>query len=562
MIDALGPLAGISPGFTLVALGLIAALLPRAVRPVLAVAAPVLGLAQLMALPAGPSGDIAIMGATVVTVEVTPQSLMFAGALLTAAIIAGIYSLHERAGLPVTAALLYTGCAVGAVLAGDLPSFFVFFEIATVGAAFLIWSGGTARSLPAGMRFAVINILAGVLLLEAFLLTYKATGSLEFFIADTATPAGVYLLLALGIKAAFPVLHAWLTDAYPESTPGGTVYLSVFSVSVAIHALLRFMPGEALLVPVGAVMVAFPVMLALLANDLRRVLCYGLISQIGLAVMAIGVGTPAALDAAAVLTVANMFGFLLMFMATGAVLYSTGTASADRLGGLAAEMPWTALFAVIGAVTVASLPVFAGGAAVPPLLTAVGTGGEPWVAALALFGVAGVWAHAGLKVPAAAFFTARPAELTPAAEAPLHMRLAMLLAAASAIGIGALPYVEGPGVSIADLVTHLQVLAFSLLIYAGARYWNLLPKDRESSLIDVDWLYRRLGPAIVGTVMAGTAAAYGAWQRFLVARIAGSMTRLYEAAGPHGGIARTWGAGLGVLWVAILLVVMLLVSYL
>lgn len=561
MTGLLGPLLSISPGFTLVALGLIAAVLPRALRPVIAVGAPALGLLQLLSMPDGPGGEFTLMGVTVVTFDITAQSFMFGATLLCAALVAGIYSWHERAGLPVTAALLYTGCAVGAVLAGDLPSFFVFFEIASVGAAFLIWSGGTSRSLPAGMRFAVINILAGVLLLEAFLLTYKATGSIAFFTADLSSTAGLYLILALGIKSAFPVLHAWLTDAYPESTPGGTVYLSVFSVSVAIYALIRFMPGEALLVPIGAVMIAFPVFLALLANDLRRVLCYGLISQIGLAVMAIGVGTPLALQAAAILAIANVFGFLLLFMATGAVLYTTGTASAERLGGLASDMPWTALFAIAGALSVASVPVFAGGVAVPPLLTAVSTSGGPWVAALALFGVAGVWAHAGFKVPAAAFFGTRPAALSATGEAPFHMRLAMLIAAAGSLTIGLIPYVDGPGVRADALVTHLQVLAFSLLLFAAARHWKLLPKERDSALIDIDWLYRRLGPAIVTAVMAGTAAAYAAWQRFVAARIAGSMAWLYQAAGPEGGIARTWGTGLGVLWVAVLLVVMLLVSY-
>ena len=555
-----GVLDGLSPGFFLILAGLLATLLPRAIRPLIAVAAPLLGLIHLLALPAGPGGTFEIIGVTVTTFDITQPGFAIAVSFLAAAAIAGLFNWHERAGLPVAAGLIYTGCATGAVLAGDLPSFFIFFEISSVAAAFLIWSGGTSRSLGAGMRFAVVNILAGVLLLEAFLLTYKATGSIAFFVGDLSTAAGIYLILALGLRAAFPVLHPWLTDAYPESTPGGTVLLSVFAITTAVYALMRFLPGVELLTFIGPVMIAFPIFLALLSNDLRRTLCYGLISQVGLAVTAIGLGTPEALAAATTLAIANVFGFLLVFMAMGAVLYRTGTASAADLGGLAAHMPWTTAFAVIGGLSVAGLPILAGGAAVPALLSSIWASSGPYVAALALFGVAGVWAHAGLRVPAAAFFGER-ANDKPVEEAPIHMRIAMGAAVFGCLAIGSLPYWDNIPLDPAALVLHMQGLAFSLLVFAAARAWGLLPRDEASALIDVDWFYRRLGPNIVSGVMAATSAAYQAWQNFISARLVGAFRGMFAAAGPQANVASTWGTGLGVFWVAVLLVVMLLVSY-
>lgn len=555
-----GYLDGISPGFILIAAGLLATLLPNALRPVLGVGAPLIALAHLLALPAGPHGTFEMLGVTVATIDVTPAGFALGASFLAAAAIAGLFNWHERAGLPQAAGLVYAGCATGAVLAGDLPSFFLFFEVSSIAAAFLVWSGGTSRSLAAGMRFAVINILAGVLLLEAFLLTYKVTHSVAFFTADLSTSAGIYLILALGIRSCFPVLHAWLTDAYPESTPGGTVLLSVFAISTSVYALMRFMPGEQVLTLVGPIMVAFPVLLALLSNDLRRTLCYGLISQVGLAVTAIGIGTPDALTAAMTLTVANIFGFLLMFMAIGAVLFRTGTASAAGLGGLAAYMPWTTAAAVVGGLSVAGLPVLAGGTAIPGLLSAVWASSGPYVAALVLFGVAGVWAHAGLRVPAAAFFgTAR--EGRTADEAPAHMLVAMLLAVVACLAIGLMPYWNNMPFVMADLVLHMQGLAFALLVYLAARAWGLLPKEEHSALIDVDWLYRRLGPAIVAGVMATTNSLYEVWQNFVTARLSGGFRAMFSAAGPQTNVATTWGTGIGVLWVAVLLVVMLLVSY-
>lgn len=555
-----GALNNISPGILLIIAGFVSTLLPRVLRAPVAIAVPLLALLHLMLMPEGPGGTFQIIGLTVTTLDITEPGFTLALSLLAAATIGGVFNWHERAGLPVSAALIYAGCATAAVLAGDVPSFFVFFEIASIAAAFLVWAGGTSRSLSAGMRFAVINIFSGVLLLEAFLLTYEETRSLAFFHGDLSTTAGLYLIVALGIKAAFPVLHAWLTDAYPESTPGGTVMLSVFSITTAVYALMIFLPGEGTLTVIGSVMAAFPVLLALLSNDLRRTLCYGLISQTGLAVTAIGIGTPLALASTTSLLVASIFGFLLLFMAIGAVLFRTGTASAAALGGLARTMPWTAAFAVIGGLSIAGLPVLAGGHAVPELLVAIWAESGPYVAALALFGVAGIWAHAGLRVPASAFF-GEPRKPHKTGEAPAHMRLAMALAVGACLFVGLKPHLEGVPLDLGAQILHMQGLAFSLLVFAAARAWGLLPRDEASALIDVDWLYRRLGPAVVGRVMQSTLALYTGWQNLISTRATRAIAGVFRAAGPQGNIASTWGTGLSVLWVSILLVVMLLVSY-
>ena len=239
----------------------------------------------------------------------------------------------------------------------------------------------------------------------------------------------------------------------------------------------------------------------------------------------------------------------------------SGTASAAALGGLAATMPLTTGFAVLGGLSVAGLPVLAGGTAVPYLMTAIWAGGGPMVAALALFGVAGVWAHAGLRVPATAFFGEKRTPGLKAEEAPIHMRFAMLLGIAACIAVGTMPYWAGNATfELAGLILHLEVLAFALLVFLAARAWGLLPREEPSALIDVDWLYRKLGPQIVGVVMSVTSAAYTAWQNFISSRINNGFRAMFAAAGPQTNIASTWGTGLGVLWVAILLVVMLLVS--
>ena len=107
------------------------------------------------------------------------------------------------------------------------------------------------------------------------------------------SPGATLIFLAFGIKCAFPLLHNWLQDAYPEATVTGTVLLSAFTTKVAVYALARGFAGTEILVPIGAAMTAFPIFYAVIENDLRRVLAYSLNNQLGFMVVGIGIGTRA-----------------------------------------------------------------------------------------------------------------------------------------------------------------------------------------------------------------------------------------------------------------------------
>ncbi|MDZ7736906.1 MAG: proton-conducting transporter membrane subunit, partial [Gammaproteobacteria bacterium] len=92
-------------------------------------------------------------------------------------------------------------------------------------------------------------------------------------------------IFGFGIKAAFPFLHNWLQDAYPAASPSGTVVLSAFTTKLAIYALARGYAGTEILIPIGALMTAFPIFYAVIENDLRRVLAYSLNNQLGFMVV-------------------------------------------------------------------------------------------------------------------------------------------------------------------------------------------------------------------------------------------------------------------------------------
>ncbi len=139
-----------------------------------------------------------------------------------AAIIAAIYALHVRDPRQHVSALVYAGAAIGAACAGDLITLFVYWELTAISSVFLVWASDSERSYRSGMRYLIIQVGSGVLLLSGAIVRYVETGSIAFekFTAEgeAMSTGSLLILIAFGIKCAFPLLHNWLQDSYPEAT--------------------------------------------------------------------------------------------------------------------------------------------------------------------------------------------------------------------------------------------------------------------------------------------------------------------------------------------------------
>ncbi|MEO1264500.1 MAG: proton-conducting transporter membrane subunit, partial [Pseudomonadota bacterium] len=300
-------IAELNPGLILILGALLIPLVPQIARGAISLALPLVGLAQLLLLPRGEAGQIALFGYQLVTLRIDDLSFVFGFIFLIAAFLASIYALHVKGWVEPMAAQMYAGSAIGAVFAGDLITLFVFWEITAITSVFLIWARRSERSFDTGMRYLIVQVGSGVLLLSGVLLYVHQTGSVVFDVIaqvttqnwQDASAATWLILIAFGIKAAFPFLHNWLQDAYPEATPSGTVWLSAFTTKLAIYALARGFPGSDLLVPIGIVMAIFPLFYAAVENDLRRVLAYALNNQLGFMVIGVGIGTDLAIAGAA-----------------------------------------------------------------------------------------------------------------------------------------------------------------------------------------------------------------------------------------------------------------------
>jgi multicomponent Na+:H+ antiporter subunit D len=540
------------------------------VQGAIMVAAPILGGLHLwFDVSAGVTTTWQVLDYDLTLMRSDRLSLLFGYLFHIATLIAAVFALHVRDTTQSVTSMLYAGSALGAVFAGDLITLFIFWELLAITSVFLIWARRTDSAIRAGLRYLIFQVTSGVLLLAGALVQYQQTGSLAFEFIGLEGISGWLIFIAFGIKCAFPFLHNWLTDAYPEATPTGTVFLSAFTTKVAIYALARGFPGTDILVYIGAIMTCFPIFYAVIENDLRRVLAYSMINQVGFMVCGVGIGTALALNGAVAHAFNDVIFKGLLFMSMGAVLYRVGNINGSDLGGLYKTMPKTAMLCIVGASSISAFPLFSGFVSKSMVMTAMIEEGHEYLWLMLLFASAGVFHHAGIKIPYFAFFAHDSGIRTQ--EAPRNMLIAMGIAAVLCVVIGSQPQylydllpwdVEYWPYDTTHVLAQLQLLFFSALAFVWLNKQGLYPPELHSINIDVEWLYRKPLPAVARLVYRiskclsdsltqGTRAVL--WQMGYILRRM-PLSNYY--------LASSWPTGSMVLWIAVILGSYLLVDVL
>ncbi len=537
-------------------------------RALIGIIVPIITALVIWELPNGIGSELEFAGLALEMMRVDKLSVIFGLVFCLAAFLGNLYAWHVKDTIQQVAALGYAGSAIGAVFAGDFITLFIYWEGTAIASVFLIWARRTEGAFYTGMRYLVIQIASGVILLAGVVLLYRETGSITFEKMELGTLATWLIFLSFGIKCAFPLLHNWLQDSYPAATITGTVILSAFTTKLAVYALARGFPGTELLIYIGAVMTVFPVFLAEIENDLRRVLAYSLNNQLGFMVVGVGIGTEMSLNGTASHAFAHILYKALLFMSVGAVLFRTGTSKASELGGLYRTMPLTAIFCLVGAASISAFPLFSGFVTKSLILDASAENHYMIVWGMLVFASAGVLSHSGIKIPFFTFF-AHDSGKRPA-EAPTHMLWAMGITAALCILVGVfpeplyalLPYkVDYHAYTTYHVVGQLQLLLFALLAFVFLMRTGIHPPEVRAINLDTDVLYRRflptlitrLGNIISGVWMLGTWFAKGKADKF--------VKTLHNSHGPEGRMARVWPTGAMVLWIAIILSATLIVNF-
>ena len=555
--------------FIFIAAALVLGLLPKGnVRGVILLITPILAAWQIWNLPAGIFAQVEFVGQTLDMMRVDKLSRIFGLIFCLAAFLGNLYAWHVRDFIQQIAALLYAGAAIGAVFAGDLITLFFYWEGTALASVFLIWARRTEGSYHTGMRYLIIQITSGVILLAGTALLYRETGSITFERMTLGSLGTWLIFLSFGIKCAFPLLHNWLQDSYPAATITGTVILSAFTTKLAVYALARGFAGTELLIYIGAVMTLFPIFFAEIENDLRRVLAYSLNNQLGFMGVGIGVGTEMAINGTASHAFAHILYKALLFMSVGAVMLRTGTSKASELGGLCRTMPRTAIFCLIGAASISAFPLFSGFVTKSLIMDETANQHYPIIWAILVFASAGVLSHSGIKIPYFTFF-GHDSGLRPN-EAPIHMQMAMGFTAFLCVFIGVypeplyalLPYeVVYRPCTMSHVVGQLQLLCFALLAFAVLMRRGIHPPEIRAVNLDVDWIYRRFIPKLYNIIYNSVVKVFIFIEAVIISVIQMTIKGLYKLHGPETGVSRMRGVGAMVMWVAILLGVALISSY-
>jgi multicomponent Na+:H+ antiporter subunit D len=544
-----------------------ALLLPTAgwrLRPVLVLGLPLVTLALVWSMPDGRSPGLLLFDYELVLVRSDPLGRLFAIAFALMAFAGALFALRQKSGLELMSALVYAGGAVGVALAGDLITLFVWWEIMALASSTVIASVGGERAIRVAMRYFTVHVFGGSLLLAGILVHLAGGGSIAIGQLDAGSLGGALILAGVLVNAPAPPISAWLPDAYPEGSFSGTVFLSAFTTKAAVYVLIRMFPGTEILVPIGLFMIFYGIIYALLENDMRRILAYSIVNQVGFMVTGVGIGTEMALNGAAAHAFAHIIYKGLLLMSAGAVLYMTGKRKCTDLGGLFQSMPVTTACGIVGALAISSFPLTSGFVSKAMISQAAGDQTLALIWLLLLAASAGVFLHAGIKFPWFVFFQ-KDSGLRPP-DPPRNMQAAMIFFAALSIGLGIwpeplyalLPYpVRYAPYTVPHVLNTLQLLLFS-----GLAFFLMLPLMKRTLTItlDTDWIYRHLVPRAIHRIGSAIARADASARRFLldtIYRLVGGVAARY---GTRSQAAGAWPTGRMILIVVLILGVYVLLT--
>lgn len=480
----------------------------RRIQQTVALLIPVAAFINLIHLPQGNHWVYPFLDYQIIFGRVDNLSMVFGYVFVIISFISMVYAIHIRETGQHVAAYIYVGSSLGVVYAGDLFSLLVFWELMAAASVFLIWYRKTKKSLEAGFRYILVHISGGAILMAGIIIQVANTGSIEFTHFDFGTIAAKLILIGFIINAAVPPLHAWLPDAYPEGTITGSVFMTAFTTKSAVYVLARSFSGLELLAWMGAIMSLYGVVYAVMEKDLRRLLSYHIVSQVGYMVCGVGLGSEMAINGSSAHAFCHILYKALLFMGAGAVIQVTGRRKMTDLGGrhLYQKMPITLTLYMIGAFSISGVPLFNGFISKTMIVAAAGALHRPVIELMLHLASVGTWLSVGLKLPWGTWFGIPKGneDTIDAKEPPVNMLIGMGLASFLCILTGIYPkllYQFLPhDVHFHPYTANHIVVTLQLLVLTVAGFWLFLNKimaGEPSTNLDTDWFYRMFGRALL-----------------------------------------------------------------
>ena len=535
----------------------------KRLRPYLLLGLPLFALYQLWSYDLGTEFTVKFLDYYLTPLRVDTLSRLFATIFTIMAAVGGLYAINQKCIIELVAAFVYAGSAIGVALAGDLITVFVFWEIMAIASTLIIWSAKNVPAYKASMRYIILHLFGGVVLMSGIVWLEATTGSIEFTAMQASSPASWLILIGFLLNAGSPPFSAWLPDAYPEASYSGAVFLSAFTTKTAVYVLIRGFPGEEVLIFVGLYMIFYGIIYALLENDMRRILAYSIVNQVGFMITGIGIGTEMALNGAAAHAFTHIIYKALLLMSAGSVLYATGKRKCSELGGLFRTMPLTMVCGTIGALSISSFPLTSGFISKSLISQAAADGHMLIVWLLLTAASAGVFLHAGIKFPWFVFFQ-KDSGLRPP-EPPKNMRIAMIIMAIFCIAIGIHPeYLYGilpyPVNYLPYTADHVLKM-LQLLLFSGLAFFIMLPMMRRTLTIslDFDWFYRYVGVELNNFFVKAIGTVLTKLKNFMGRQLKIFKGLTFRYLKLDGTLTQTTALGTMVQWVTILLSIYLVI---
>ncbi len=512
-------MSNLHPGLILIATGFIAAIVPKALRKYVLAAGPLAALAAMFTLPYGAEWVMPfINGIDLHLMNVDRLNWVFGLIFSMMAAIGGIYSMHNKSWMEALASMCYAGGALGVTLCGDWMTLIFFWELMAASSLFLIWCNNTDKSRKAGFRYLLVHMFGGNMLLAGIFLKVSAGEMMVSGLASGPHDLAFWLILiGVAVNAAIPPIHGWLVDAYPEGTITGSVFLSSFTTKVAVYCLIRIFAGTEWLMWVGVVMALYGACFAIIENDMRRLLAYHIVSQVGFMVAGVGVGTELALNGATAHAFSHILYKSLLFMCAGAVIYATGIRKINHLGGLAKKMPFVFVCFVIAAFSISGIPLFNGFISKSITITAAMEAGYPAVELLLQLASVGTFLSITMKM-IYFIFLREGKEVEIKNEIPKNMYVAMGIGAALCTIYGIFPNLlytflpfemEYHPFTVDHIVQYVQLLGVAMIPFM--MYLSHM-EPHEQLTVDTDWFYRKPFASFVlsiSSLVCATRAALG-----------------------------------------------------
>ena len=544
------------PGILLILCGVIIPLLGDNLKKFITFIVPAICFIIILQLPHGMYLNYEYMSYNLIFLRVDELSKIFALVFIIMIIFSSIFSLNQKNKIEISTAFIYGGSAISAVLSGDFISLFIFWEIMAISSTLIIWMG-SKNAYKSGLRYLTVHLFGGVILLIGIIGYMSLKESADFTLIDKTNIYAYFILIGVLINAGAPPFSGWISDSYPSASWSGTVFLSAFTTKTAVYFLIRGYPGTELLIYIGIFMIFYGIVYAILENDMRRILSYSIINQVGFMITGIGIGTEIALNGAASHAFAHIIYKALLLMSAGSVFYITGKTKCTDLGGLYKTMPITMVCGIIGALSISAFPFTSGFITKSMISQSAVYENYTIIWFLLLAASAGVFLHAGIKFPWFVFFQ-KDAKLK-AKDPPKSMQFAMISLSIICILIGIFPnvlYQMLPyDVNYIPYTFDHVFFQLQLLLFSGLAFFLMLKylKRTLTLTLEFDWFWRKFSKILIKDFdIHAEKTATNVINKYIKI-FDKAIKTLYKHHGPSGILGRTWPTGNMAFWTTVIL---------